>query len=73
MELTINIREVSKINFILELMQSFDYIDVLNKSELSEFTQQQQLEIDQRLNKLEKGKSELHSWSEVKDEIYSDL
>lgn len=63
MELTINIK---KINFILELLKSFDYVDILNNSE---FTPEQQLEIDRRLELLEKGESKLYSWDEVKNEI----
>ena len=73
MELTINIKETNKINFILELMQSFDYIDILNKPDSLEFTTEQQLEIDIRLNKLENNESKLYSWNEVKNEINSQL
>lgn len=66
MELTINIKKEKKINFILELLKSFDYVDILNNSE---FTPEQQLEIDRRLELLEKGESKLYSWDEVKNEI----
>ena len=71
MELTINIKEINKINFIIELMQSFDYIDILNKPNLSEFTKEQQLEIDRRLVKIENNESKFYSWNEVKKEIHS--
>ncbi len=73
MEITINIKENNKINFILELMQSFDYIDILNKPDLSEFTTKQQLEIDRRLIKIENNESKLYSWNEIKKEIQPQL
>lgn len=69
MELTINIREKSKVNFILELMQSFNYIDILNKTEEQAFSAEQQVEINRRLSKLKNGESKLYSWEEVKTEI----
>ena len=69
MELTINIKEKNKINFILELMQSFDYIDILNKTEDAMFSNEQQVEITRRLKKLKNGESKLYSWEEVKNEI----
>ncbi len=73
MELTIDIKEANKVNFILELMQSFDYIDILNKPDLSEYTIEQQLEIDRRLLKLDNNESKFYSWHEVKQEVISEL
>ena len=73
MELTIKIKEKNKIDFILELMQSFDYVDIMNKSNLSEFTTEQQLEIDRRIKKLENNESKLYSWDKVKNEIHAQL
>ena len=73
MELTINIKKSNKINFILELINSFEYIDIINKPDLMQFTTEQQVEIEKRLRKIENGESKLYSWEEVKTEILSEL
>ncbi|MBN2890676.1 MAG: addiction module protein [Bacteroidales bacterium] len=65
MQLTINIKEENKVNFILELIKSFDYIDILK----DDFTTEQKAEIDRRLDLIEKGETKLHSWDEIKNEI----
>jgi hypothetical protein len=66
MKLTINIKEECKVNFILKLMQSFDFVEIIDNPE---FTPEQQLEKDRRLDMFQKEERKLDSWDEMKSQI----
>lgn len=65
MQLTLNIKDENKVNFVLELIKSFDYIDIIQE----ELSPEQKKEIDRRLKLIENGETNFHSWEDVKKEI----
>ena len=66
MELTVNIKEQSKIAF-LNLIKEFDYIEVVNvKEELQELPAEHKDLLDKRLQRLENGETTFKSWDLIK-------
>ena len=67
MELTINIKENSKMAFILELLSSFDYIDIIDTSEDEEsILEEHKRLIDERLKRIKDGTTTFRNWDDIK-------
>ena len=67
MELTVNIKEQSKIAVFLNLIKEFDYIEIVNvKEELQELPAEHKDLLDKRLQRLENGETTFKSWDLIK-------
>lgn len=67
MELLINIKEQSKLAFILELLRSFDYIDIVNiNEEENAISEAHKRLLDKRLKEIEEGKTTFRDWEDIK-------
>ena len=81
MQLQINITDESKAMFLIELLQSLDYVQIIEdlaspitEQEINaEFSNEQITELDQRIAELESGKAKLYSWEEVKLNVLEKL
>ncbi|GEM_PF-973427 len=67
MELTVNIKEQSKIAAFLNLIKEIDYIEIVNvKEEMSELPIEHRDLLDKRLQEIENGKSSFKNWDLIK-------
>lgn len=74
MQLQINITDESKAMFLIELLRSLDYVQIIEElvspmieEEINtELSNEQIAELDQIIEELESGKAKLYSWAEVK-------
>jgi hypothetical protein len=67
MELTVNIKERSKIAAFLNLIKEFDYIEIVNvKEEFQELPIEHKDLLDKRLQRLENGETTFKSWDLIK-------
>ncbi len=67
MEVTVNIKEQSKIATFLNLIKEFDYIEIVNvKEELQELPSEHKDLLDKRLQKIENGKTTFKNWDLIK-------
>lgn len=67
MELTINIKEQSKIAAFLNLIKEIDYIEIVNVKEgLNELPSEHKDLLDKRLQRIEKGETTFKKWDLVK-------
>jgi hypothetical protein len=67
MELTISIKEQSKIQFLLQLLKEFEYVEILGiKDDNSEFPIEHQELLEKRLKSIELGKTSFKSWDLIK-------
>jgi len=67
MELTINIKEQSKIAAFLNLIKDMDYIEIVSvKESLQEIPQEHKDLLDERLQKIEDGKTSFEDWDIIK-------
>jgi hypothetical protein len=67
MELLINIKEQSKMAFILELLRSFDYIDIINiDEEENAISEAHKRLLDKRLKEIEEGKTTFKDWDDIR-------
>jgi hypothetical protein len=67
MELTVNIKEQSKIAAFLNLIKEFDYIEIVNvKEEFQELPIEHKDLLDKRLQRLENGETTFKSWDLIK-------
>jgi hypothetical protein len=80
MQLQINITDESKAIFLMELLQSLDYVQIIDgfvsptsKEIDTELSYEQITELDQRITELESGKAKLYSWEEVKFNVLENL
>ncbi len=81
MQLQINITDESKAMFLIELLQSLDYVQIIEEltspiteQEINaELSNEQITELDQRIAELESGKAKLYSWEEVKLNVLEKL
>lgn len=81
MQLQINITDESKAMFLIELLQSLDYVQIINElvspmtdeAINTELSNEQIAELDQRIEELESGKTKLYSWEEVKLNVLEKL
>jgi hypothetical protein len=67
MELTISITEQSKLSFILQLLQEFEYIEILNiKDENTEIPIEHKKLLDERLRRIKSGETTFKNWDLIK-------
>ncbi|MBK8807874.1 MAG: addiction module protein [Bacteroidales bacterium] len=67
MELTVNIKEQSKIAAFLNLIRDMDYIEIVNvKEELHELPTEHKDLLDKRLQRIENGESTFKNWDLIK-------
>lgn len=67
MELTISIKEQSKLAFFIKLLNEFDYVEILDvKEEETPFPVEHKQLIDKRLERIERGETTFKSWDEIK-------
>ncbi len=68
MELTVNIKEQSKIAAFLNLIKEIDYIEIVNvKEELQELPTEHKDLLDKRLQRIEKGETTFKNWDLIKN------
>ena len=67
MELTVNIKEKSKVAAFLNLIKEIDYIEVVNMKEvLQELPENHKDLLDERLQKIENGETTFKNWDLIK-------
>lgn len=67
MELTVNIKDQSKIAAFLNLIKEFDYIEIINvKEELYELPTEHKDLLDKRLQRIENGETTFKKWDLIK-------
>ena len=67
MELTINIKEQSKIATFLNLIKEIDYIEIVNvKEEQQELPAEHKELLDKRLQRIESGETNFENWDLIK-------
>ena len=67
MELTINIKEQSKIATFLNLIKEIDYIEIVNvKEEQQELPTEHRDLLDKRLQRIENGETDFKTWDLIK-------
>lgn len=67
MELTVNIKEQSKIAAFLNLIKEMDYIEIVNVREgSSELPIEHEELLDERLQKIENGETTFKNWGLIK-------
>ena len=67
MELTINIKEQSKIAAFLNLIKEIDYIEIVNvKEKFQELPTEHKDLLDKRLQRVENGESTFKNWDTIK-------
>ncbi len=73
MELTINIKEQSKIAAFLNLIKEIDYIEIVNVKEvLHELPTEHMDLLDKRLQRIENGETTFKKWELIKKK-YDDI
>ena len=67
MELTVNIKEQSKIAAFLNLIKEIDYIEIVNvREELHEIPAEHSDLLDKRLQRIENGETTFKKWDLIK-------
>ena len=68
MELTINIKEQNKIDFLISLLQEFDYVEIIDikEDEISISDEHKEL-LDKRLERIANSKTSFKSWDLIKE------
>lgn len=67
MELTVNIKEQSKIAAFLNLIKEIDYIEIVSvKKELQELPIEHKDMLDKRLKRIENGETTFKNWDLIK-------
>ncbi|PIQ32860.1 MAG: hypothetical protein COW63_06595 [Bacteroidetes bacterium CG18_big_fil_WC_8_21_14_2_50_41_14] len=67
MEVTVNIKEQSKIAEFLNLIKEIDYIEIVNvKEELHELPTEHKDLLDKRLQRIENGETTFKKWELIK-------
>ncbi len=67
MELTINIKEQSKIAAFLNLIKEIDYIEIVNvKEDLHELPTEHKDLLDKRMQRIENGEATFKKWDLIK-------
>jgi hypothetical protein len=67
MELTINIKEQSKIDSFLNLIKEYDYIEIISMNDKhTEIPSEHKRLLKERLKRIEEGKTSFKSWDLVK-------
>lgn len=67
MELTINIKDQKHIASFLNLIRQFDYVEIIDvKEDDSDTPFEHKILLDERLNRVEEGKTSYKSWDLIK-------
>jgi hypothetical protein len=67
MELTINIKEQKYIASFLNLIRQFDYVEIIDvKEDNSETPVEHKILLDERLKRVEEGKTSYKNWDLIK-------
>lgn len=67
MELTINIKDQKNIATFLNLIRKFDYVEIIDvKEDSSDFPIEHKILLDERLKRVEEGKTTFKDWNLVK-------
>ena len=67
MQLTVNIKEQSKIALFLNLIKEIDYIEIVSvKEELQELPIEHKDLLDKRLQRIKNGKTTFKNWDLIK-------
>ena len=67
MELTVNIKEQSKIAAFLNLIKEMDYVEIVNvKEELQVLSTEHVDLLDERLRKIDNGETSFKDWDLIK-------
>lgn len=67
MELTVNIKEQSKIAAFLNLIKKIDYIEIVNvKEDIGDIPVEHRDLLDKRLQRIEKGETTFKNWNLIK-------
>lgn len=67
MELTVNIKDQSKIAAFLNLIKEIDYIEIIDVKEKSEELPIEHRDLlDKRLQRIEKGEAAFKDWEQIK-------
>jgi len=67
MELTISIKEQSKLAFFIELLREFEYVEILDmKEDETSFPVEHKQLLDRRLERIERGETTFKNWNEIK-------
>ncbi len=67
MELTVNVKEQSKIAAFLNLIKEIDYIEIVNvKEESQELPTEHKDLLDKRLQRIENGETNFKNWDLIK-------
>jgi hypothetical protein len=67
MELTVNIKEQSKIAAFLNLIKEIDYIEIVSvKEDLQELPTEHKDLLDKRLQRIENGEASFKNWDLIK-------
>lgn len=67
MELTINIKDQKNMAAFLNLIRKYDYVEIVEvKEENSDFPIEHKILLDERLKRVEEGKTTFKNWDLVK-------
>jgi hypothetical protein len=66
MELTINIKEQSKLSFLLQLLQEFDYVEILEIKDDAGIPIEHLELLEKRLKQIENGETSFKRWDLIK-------
>lgn len=67
MELTINIKDQKNITTFLNLIRKFDYVEIVDiKEDSPDLPNEHKTLLDERLKKIENGKTSFKNWELVK-------
>ncbi len=68
MEITINLKKPKKLEFIVELLQSFDYLEIIDlEKEETNFPMEHRDLLDKRLKRITDGESDFRKWESIKE------
>ena len=74
MELTINIKDQKDMATFLNLIRKFDYVEVIDiKENSSDIPIEHQILLDERLKRVEEGKTTFKNWDLVKRKYEGNL
>jgi len=67
MELTINIKEQSKLAFFIKLLQEFNYVEIIDiKENVESIPIEHKVLLKKRLDRIESGETTFKSWDLIK-------
>jgi len=66
MELTICIKEQTKLAFFIKLLQEFDYVEIIDIKEETSLPNEHKVLLEKRLQRIERGETTFNSWDLIK-------